>query len=271
MSNNTIEVIVIKRIVNYSNSIFENIKHIDELGMEYWYARELQSVLGYNQWRSMSDLIERAKVACKESKYNVDYHFALYRKMIILAKGATRKVIDYKLSRYACYLIVMNGNPKKEIIAFAQTYFAFQTRKQELVDQLTEDEKRIDIRKKVRKGNLGLNRTAVTSGVKNLGEFHNSSYKGLYGGETADDIYKRKGLSYREEILDFMGSEELVDNLFRIVHTDSKLKQDKINDETTANKVHYEIGKAVRDSIEKMGGTMPETLPNPNKSINKIK
>ena len=271
MSNNTIEVIVIKKIVNYSNSIFENIKHIDELGMEYWYARELQIILEYKEWRKFENVIYKAKMACDKSNIDTNEQFVSVDKLSINVNGGKRKINDYKLTRYACYLIAQNGDSRKEVIALAQTYFAIQTRKQELVDQLTEDEKRIDIRKKVRKGNLGLNRTAVTSGVKNLGEFHNSGYKGLYGGETADDIYKRKGLSYREEILDFMGSEELVDNLFRIVHTDSKLKQDKINDENIANKVHYEIGKAVRDSIEKMGGTMPENLPNPNKSINKIK
>ena len=207
-------------INEYSERVFEDIKHVDESGNEYWLARELQDILGYNQWRSIHKLIERAKIACKESKYNVDYHFALQRKMIKLAKGATRNIIDYKLSRYACYLIVMNGNPKKEIIALAQTYFAIQTRKQELsekeYDELTEDEKRLYRRDQARKGNYSLNKTAINSGVKDLARFHNAGYKELYNGETANNIFKRKGLRYREDILDNMCSEELADNIFRI-------------------------------------------------------
>ncbi len=262
------------KIKEYTEKIFEDIKHIDENGHEYWFARELQNILGYNQWRSINDLIERAKVACQESKYNVDYHFAVQRKMIKLAKGATRKVIDYKLSRYACYLIVMNGNPKKEIIALAQTYFAIQTRKQELSEieynELTEDEKRLYRRNQARKGNFNLNKTAVNSGVKDLARFHNAGYKGLYNGETADDIFKRKKLRYREDILDNMGSEELADNIFRIAQTDAKLKRDNVDNEYTANSVHYEVGKEVRNSIKRLGGTMPENLPTPNKSLKEL-
>ena len=179
-------------IKEYNEKMFEDIKHIDKFGNEYWYARELQNILGYHQWRSINDLIERAKVACQESKYNINDHFAVQRKMIKLAKGATRNVVDYKLSRYACYLIVMNGNPKKEIIALGQTYFAIQTRKQELSEkeynELTEEEKRFYQRNLTRKGNYSLNITAKNAGVKNFDKFHNSGYKGLYNGETADDI-----------------------------------------------------------------------------------
>ena len=257
-----------------NETIFESIKHVDEDGNEYWYARELQYILGYNQWRSINDLIKRAKVACKESENNVNYHFAVYRKMINLAKGATRNVIDYKLSRYACYLIVMNGNPKKEIIALAQTYFAIQTRKQELLEEeynsLTEDEKRIYQRNQARKGNYNLNKTAVNSGVKDLARFHNAGYKGLYNGETADDIFKRKKLRYREDILDNMGSEELADNIFRIAQTDAKLKRDNVDNEYTANSVHFEVGKKVRNTIKELGGTMPENLPTPDKSLKEL-
>ena len=177
---------------NINETIFENIKHVDNEGNEYWYARELQYILGYNQWRSINDLIKRAKVACKESENNVDYHFAVYRKMINITKCATRNVIDYKLSRFACYLIVMNGNPKKKIIALAQTYFAIQTRKQELLEEeynsLTEDEKRFYQRDLTKKGNYSLNQTAKKAGVKNFDKFHNAGYKGLYNGETANDI-----------------------------------------------------------------------------------
>ena len=219
-------------IKEYTTKLFEDIKHIGEFGNEYWLARELKNVLGYNQWRSINDLIERAKVACKESKYNVDDHFALYRKMVGIGSKTQRKVIDYKLSRYACYLIVMNGNPKKEIIALGQTYFAIQTRK----------------------GNYNLNQTAIKSGVKDIARFHNAGYKGLYNGETPDDIFKRKKLRYREDILDNMGSEELADNIFRIAQTDAKLKRDNVNNEYTANSVHYEVGKKVRNTIKELGG-----------------
>ena len=261
-------------IKEYTEKIFEDIKHIDELGNEYWLARELQSILGYNQWRSINDLIVRAISACKESKYNIDDHFALYRKMVDIGSKTTRKIIDYKLSRYACYLIVMNGNPQKEIIALGQTYFAIQTRKQELSEKeynnLTEDEKRLYRRNQARKGNYNLNQTAVKSGVKDLARFHNAGYKGLYNGETADDIFKRKKLRYREDILDNMGSEELADNIFRIAQTDAKLKRDNVDNEYTANSVHYEVGKEVRDSIKRLGGTMPEDLPTPDKSLKEL-
>ena len=261
-------------IKEYTEKVFENIKHVDENGNEYWLARELQSILGYNQWRSINELIERAKVACQESKYSVDDHFAVQRKMVDIGSKTKRIIQDYKLSRYACYLIVMNGNPKKKIIALAQTYFAIQTRKQELneieYNKLTEDEKRLYRRNQARKGNYNLNKTAVNSGVKDLARFHNAGYKGLYNGETADDIFKRKKLRYREDILDNMGSEELADNIFRIAQTDAKLKRDKVDNEYTANSVHYEVGKEVRDSIKRLGGTMPEDLPAPNKSLKEL-
>ncbi|MDD5865606.1 MAG: DNA damage-inducible protein D [bacterium] len=261
-------------IKEYTEKIFEDIKHIDELGNEYWLARELQSILGYNQWRSINDLIVRAISACKESKYNIDDHFALHRKMVDIGSKTTRKIIDYKLSRYACYLIVMNGNPQKEIIALGQTYFAIQTRKQELSEkeynELSEDEKRLYRRNQARKGNYNLNQTAVNSGVKDLARFHNAGYKGLYNGETADDIFKRKKLRYREDILDNMGSEELADNIFRIAQTDAKLKRDNVDNEYTANSIHYEVGREVRDSIKRLGGTMPENLPTPDRSLKEL-
>ena len=257
-----------------NETIFESIKHVDEDGNEYWYARELQYILGYNQWRSINDLIKRAKVACKESENNVNYHFAVYRKMINLAKGATRNVIDYKLSRYACYLIVMNGNPKKEIIALAQTYFAIQTRKQELLEDeynsLTEDEKRFYQRDLTKKGNYSLNQTAKKAGVKNFDKFHNEGYKGLYNGETANDIAKRKGLCYREDILDNMGSDELIANLFRISQTNQRLNKDNIQGEKAACLTHNKIGKIVRKAIKEAGGTMPEDLPTPDKSLKEL-
>ena len=257
-----------------TEKMFEDIKHIDEEGNEYWLARELQSTLGYHQWRSINDLIVRTKVACKESKYNVDDHFAVQRKMIKLAKGAARKVIDYELSRYACYLIVMNGNPKKEIIALGQTYFAIQTRKQELSEKeysmLTEDEKRFYQRNLTRKGNYSLNIVARDVGVRNFDKFHNAGYKGLYNGETANDIAKRKKLRYREDILDNMNEDELVANLFRINQTKQKLLKDKVLGENNASDIHYEVGKKVRKAIKDIGGTMPEDMPTPKKSLKEL-
>ena len=219
-------------------------------------------------------MIRRAKTACKESEYNINDHFAVKRKMIKLAKGAARDVIDYKLSRYACYLIVMNGNPQKEIIALAQTYFAIQTRRQELSDKeynnLSEDEKRLYQRDLTKKGNYSLNQAAKNAGVKNFAEFHNYGYRGLYNGETANDIAKRKNLRYREDILDNMRSEELVDNLFRITHTEAKLKNNNIIGETNANLIHYEVGQKIRNTIKELGSTMPENLPTPDKSLKEL-
>ena len=262
-------------IQNYNKNIFESIKHIDEEGNEYWYARELQGVLGYKKWQKFIILIEKAKEACINSNYNILDHFTQVGKMKNIAKGAIREIVDYKLSRYACYLIVQNSDSKKEVIALGQTYFAIQTRKQELLEEsfseLSEDEKRLRIRKQVKKGNYGLNQTAVNSGVKDLARFTNAGYKGLYNGETADDIFKRKGLRYREDILDNMGSEELADNLFRIMQTDNKLNRDNVDNEYEANLIHYEMGKSIRNFIKQQGGTMPEDLPNPNKSIIELK
>ena len=257
-----------------NETIFESIKHVDDDGNEYWYARELQKVLEYNQWRSINDLIKRAKVACKESDNNIHDHFAVQRKMVDIGSNTQREVLDYKLSRYACYLIVMNGNPKKEIIALAQTYFAIQTRKQELLEEeynsLTEDEKRFYQRDLTKKGNYSLNQTAKKAGVKNFDKFHNAGYKGLYNGETANDIAKRKGLRYREDILDNMGSDELIANLFRISQTNQKLINDNIQGEGNANDVHYNVGKEVRNTIKRIGGTMPEDLPTPDKSLKEL-
>ena len=259
---------------NIIETIFESIKHVDEDGNEYWYARELQKVLEYKRWDKFYNVIESAQVACSISNNNVLDHFSQVGKMIHLGKGGQRKVPDYKLSRYACYLIAQNGDSRKKVIALAQTYFAIQTRKQELLEEeynsLTEDEKRIYQRNQARKGNYNLNKTAVNSGVKDLARFHNAGYKGLYNGETADDIFKRKKLRYREDILDNMGSEELADNIFRIAQTDSKLKRDNVDNEYTANLVHFEVGKKVRNTIKELGGTMPENLPTPDKSLKEL-
>ena len=257
-----------------NETIFESIKHVGEDGNEYWYARELQKVLEYTEWRKFVGIIKKAMNACKVSDYMISEHFVGADKMINLGKGGQRKVSDYKLSRYACYLIAQNGDSRKKVIALAQTYFAIQTRKQELLEEeynsLTEDEKRIYQRNQARKGNYNLNKTAVNSGVKDLAKFHNAGYKGLYNGETANDIAKRKGLRYREDILDNMGSEELAANLFRITQTDAKLKKDNIIGEGNANDVHYNVGKEVRNTIKRIGGTMPEDLPTPDKSLKEL-
>ena len=194
--------------------------------------------------------------------------------MVQIGSGAERKQQDYKLSRYACYLIAQNGDSRKKVIALAQTYFAVQTRKQEISEKeysmLTEDEKRFYQRNLTRKGNYSLNQTAKKAGVKNFDKFHNSGYKGLYNGETADDIAKRKGLRYREDILDNMGSDELIANLFRISQTEQKLRKDNIKGEKEANSTHYEVGRKVRKAIADIGGTMPEDLPTPKKSLKQL-
>ncbi len=261
-------------IKEYTNKIFEDIKHIDEKGNEYWLARELQNILEYTQWRRFEHTIDKAMTACKKSNISISDQFADIGKLIKHGKGGIRRIADYKLTRYACYLIAQNGDSRKKVIALAQSYFAIQTRKQELSEKeyskLTEDEKRLYRRNQARSGNYNLNKTAVKSGVKDLARFHNAGYKGLYNGETADDIFKRKKLRYREDILDNMGSEELADNIFRIAQTDAKLKRDNVDNEYTANSVHYEVGKKVRNTIKELGGTMPEDLPTPDKSLKKV-
>ena len=260
--------------IKKENQTFESIKHIDENGIEYWYARELQDVLEYTQWRRFENVINKAKISCEKSGFSVIDHFADVGKMVQIGSGAEKEVNDYKLTRYACYIIAQNGDPRKEVIASAQTYFAVQTRKQEITEKeysmLTEDEKRFYQRDLTRKGNYSLNQAARNAGVKNFDKFHNAGYNGLYNGETANDIAKRKGLRYREDILDNMGSDELITNLFRISQTEQKLKKDNVQTEKEANKTHYNIGKNIREVIAKNGGTMPEELPTPKKSLKQL-
>ena len=260
--------------INNNNTTFESIKHTDEYGNEYWSARELQSALEYKRWDKFCKVIENAKIACEKSNYIISDHFSQVGKMVEIGSGTKREVLDYKLSRYACYLIAQNGDSRKNSIALAQTYFAVQTRKMELTEReyssLTEDEKRLYQRSLTKKGNYSLNKAARDAGVKNFDKFHNAGYKGLYNGETADDIAKRKGLRYREDILDNMGSEELATNLFRISQTESKLRKDNIKGEMLATKTHYEVGNKIRNTIKELGGTMPEDLPRPDKSLKQI-
>ena len=264
---NTIEI--------YKEKTFEDIKHIDEQGTEYWEARELMIALEYSKWEHFAKVINKAKISCNLSGTNVEDHFPVKGK--IVKSGATSKeVIDYKLSRYACYLIVQNANPvRHKSVALGQTYFAVQTRKMEITQEeyskLSEDEKRLYTRINVKNKNKYLFDTAKKSGVKNYGKFNDYGYKGLYNGETAKQIAERKGIdSEKEDILDYMGSTELAANLFRITQTDEVLKNKHINNEIDACKTHHAVGQAVRQTIKKIGGTMPEKLPTPERSIKEL-
>lgn len=261
---------------NYTEQVFEDIKHVNEYGQEYWLARELQTVLEYKQWRRFKETIDRAIESCQNSHIPVSEHFADVGKLIKAGKGAVREIEDYQLSRYACYLIVMNGDPRKEIIAVGQTYFAVKTRQQELIDdyeRLTEDQKRLAIRREMIEHNKSLADAAHDAGViepKDFAVFQNHGYMGLYGGLTAQDIKNRKGLKKNQQILDHMGSTELAANLFRATQTEEKLRRDHIQGKSEANKTHYEVGSKVRQTIKELGGTMPEDLPTPDKSIRQI-
>lgn len=263
-------------LTDYSEKIFEDIKHINEYGQEFWYARELQPVLEYSQWRRFAETIERAKKACENSGNAVSEHFADVGKSSPMPNGGIRQLEDFMLSRYACYLIVMNGDPRKEVIALGQTYFAVKTRQQELIedyDQLSEDQKRLAIRHEMIEHNKSLAEAAREAGViesKDYAIFQNMGYKGLYGGLDAKAIHKRKGLKKSQKILDHMGSTELAANLFRATQTEEKLRRENIQGIPEANRTHYEVGKKVRETIKELGGTMPEDLPTPNKSIAQI-
>ena len=263
-------------LVKYSEQTFESIKHVNEYGEEYWLARELQPVLEYAQWRRFSDAIERAKLACKNSGFAVEDHFADVGKMVDIGSGAERQIDDVMLSRYACYLIVMNGDPRKEVIAIGQSYFAVKTRQQELIDnykQMSEDQKRLAIRNEMKRHNIALADAAHDAGVieqKDYAIFQNKGYQGLYGGLGVKEIHARKGLKKSEKILDHMGSTELAANLFRATQTEEKLRRENIQGKAAANQAHYDVGRKVRQTIQELGGTMPEDLPTPQKSIAQI-
>ena len=263
-------------IEKYSEQTFEDIKHINEYGEEFWYARELQSVLEYAKWENFSNVISKAKEACANSGFSVKDHFPDVRKMVEIGSGAGRKIDDIMLSRYACYLIVMNGDPKKEVIAVGQTYFAVKTRQQEMIenyDELTEDQKRLAIRNEMIAHNKSLAEAAQIAGVidaKDYAIFQNKGYQGLYGGLGAKEIHARKGLKKNQKILDHMGSTELAANLFRATQTDEKLRRENIKGKENANRTHYGVGAKVRQTIKELGGTMPEDLPTPSKSIQQI-
>ncbi len=265
-----------EQVVKYSEQTFESIKHINEHGQEYWLARELQNVLEYSQWRRFEETIERARLACETSGNNIEDHFVDVVKKVEIGSKVEREINDVMLSRYACYLIVMNGDPRKEVIAVGQTYFAVKTRQQELIEhyeELTEDQKRLAIRREMTEHNKSLAEAAKMAGIVeplDYAIFQNRGYQGLYGGLGAKDIHKRKGLKNGENILDHMGSTELAANLFRATQTDEKLRRENIRGKKAACDTHYEVGAKVRKTIKELGGTMPEDLPTPEKSVKQL-
>lgn len=261
---------------NYTESLFESIRHVNEYGQEFWYARDLQIALEYTEWRNFCKVIDKAKEACQGSNNAVSEHFVDTNKTSPMPNGGTRELIDIELSRYACYLIVMNGDSRKEIIALGQTYFAVKTRQQELIenfDSLSEDQRRLSIRREIKIHNKSLAEAAKNAGVEtnlDYAEFQNRGYAGLYGGLTAKDIHQRKGLKKSQQILDYMGSTELATNLFRSTQADEKLRRDNIIEKKEAGDIHYEVGQKVRQTIADLGGTMPEDLPTPAKGIKQL-
>jgi DNA-damage-inducible protein D len=267
-----------KDLTKPGHTIFEQIKRVDENGNEFWSARDMSKVLEYSEYRHFKAVIEKAKKACLNSRYKVEDHFEDILEMVSIGSDARRKVESVKLSRYACYLIVQNADPNKEIVALGQTYFAVQTRLQEIRQMNeynaldTEEEKRLFLRDELKKHNIQLAEAAHNAGVISNIEyaiFQNHGYKGLYGGLDAKRIHIKKGLKKSQKILDHMGSTELAANLFRATQTEEKLKREKVEGKTKANKTHFEVGKKVRKTIEELGGDMPEDLP-VNESIKKL-
>ncbi len=260
-------------------SPFDAIRHQDEQGNEYWSARELYKLLGYSTWQKFQYAIEQAKIACENSGQAIADHFNLQVKLIRAGKGAQRKTEDYYLTRYACYLIVQNADPTKPIVALGQTYFAYQTRRQELADELAlstlpEEQKRLIYRSEMTIFNTKLAEAAQFADViepRDFAIFQDHGYMGLYGGLRENDIHARKGLtSDKQKILDYMGSEELASNIFRAAQTDAKLRREQVSTKDQANVTHYEVGHKVRETIKELGGTMPEDLPTPEKSIQQL-
>lgn len=255
---------------------FEAIRQLDEAGNEYWSARDLARVLDYTQWRNFKTALDKAKIACANSDQEVADHFASVSKMVQLGSGSRRKVEDYHLSRYGCYLVIQNADPTKEIVALGQTYFAVQTRRQEEADELaglTEAQRRLFLRGELTGHNRQLADTARNAGVISsfdFAVFQDHGYMGLYGGEKAKDIQRRKGLKSDQKILDHMGSTELAANLFRSTQAEEKIRREKIKGKEKANQAHEDVGKEVRATIERLGGAMPEELPTPAESIQQL-
>ena len=240
---------------------FETIKRLDDDGKEYWSSRDLAKVLEYADYRNFITAMNKAKVACENSGEVIHSHFVDANDMVKLGSGAEKSIDTTFLSRYACYLVVQNSDPTKVVVAKGQTYFAIQTRRQEKQDNLVEDHNRVKLREEMKKHNTSLIQTASGAGVENLAIFQNRGYEGLYGGLTMRDIHKRKKLTKSQKILDHMNSEELAANLFRATQTEAKIKRDGINKEGDANLAHYYVGQKVRNTIQNLGGTMPENLP----------
>lgn len=260
----------------YTESLFESIKHINEYGQEVWYARELAKVLDYKDFRNFELIIFKAMEACRNSENEISDHFGEFTEMVPIGSNAKRGFRSYQISRYGCYLIVMNGDPQKEIIAVGQTYFASKTRQQELLenyDELTDDQKRLAIRQELKDHNKSLADAAHDAGVikpMDYAIFQNKGYQGLYGGLSRKDIHAKKQLKKNQDILDYMGHEELAANLFRATQTEAKLRRDHVQGKENANQTHFEVGKKVRQTIADLGGTMPENLPTPAKSIKQL-
>ncbi|MDQ1284497.1 MAG: damage-inducible protein [Patescibacteria group bacterium] len=248
-----------REIMNSLNKNFENIKKVDENGVEYWEARELMPLLGYDRWENFENVLKKAQTACFESGQKTEDHFRESRKMVEVGSNTVRQVRDWKLDRYACYLIAQNGDPKKKEIALAQTYFAVQTRKQEIFEQLSYTDKRLFIRGQVSEHNKKLFSTAKKAGVTKFGSFNDAGYRGLYG-MNLRNIENRKQIK-KGELLDRAGATELAANLFRITQTDAKLKKDRIKGDRNASQTHFMVGGKVRQTIKDIGGTMPEDLP----------
>lgn len=270
---------MVERSLNHPHhATFDSLRKVDDEGHEFWLARPLAKVLDYSEYRHFLPVVQRAQHACRNSGHPIEDHFEDILDMVDIGSGAKRQLPDVRLSRYACYLIVQNGDPSKPVIANGQTYFALQTRRQELADnakfaQLNEDDKRLAIRNELATHNKHLAAAAKDAGVDSpldYAIFQDHGYKGLYGGLSAKDLHARKGLKKSQKVLDHMGSTELAANLFRATQTEDKLRRDAVQGKAHANKTHFDVGRKVRQTIQELGGTMPEHLPKPDTSIQQI-
>jgi DNA-damage-inducible protein D len=254
------------------NLSFESLKKHNQHGIEYWSARDLQPLLGYSKWQRFENALEKAMQSCKQSGNDPKHHFTGAGNPIINGKGRSQVIEDYHLSRFACYLIAQNGDPRKPEIARAQKYFAIQTRRQEISDQMAADLARLETREQASVEFKALSGAAKEAGVQNsmFGIFHDAGYKGLYGGLGTDAIRIRKGIAPKEQLMDRMDTTELAANLFRMTQTKEKLKNERIRNQRDAIETHEMVGKKVRSAIEEIGGTLPENIP-PAEPIKQVK